>query len=574
MLHLFKWRAQCAGHNIHKHTVAILFALMSVTLIGFQANAHDGHDHGEEDKAIAAEALPRVIATSDQFELVGIVESDTLVIYLDGFTTNTPIADATMEVTIGSDIVLAETEAEGLYSVTSETLTKPGDYELIFSISTPDTAELLIGTLSVAQEAVITEAATAMTGLPVWWLGGGLLFVGIFIGWLGARSRPVSTAATCIIAVVMLAIIPFTAEAHEGHDHSAEGAAPIAGDRPMRLLDGTVFLPKPTQRLLSIRTDIFNPVLAGKSYTLAGQTIPDPNASGIVQAVRDGQILRARTRLPALGQPVQRGDILAELVPTVSTDAGVDLANERATLDQTITLLERRLERLRALEPIALGEDGASIAAIPEARITDLEAELDALKARRRNIRQVVAAPSKVRASADGVITRINFQPGEVVAAGDTLFEIVDPARVWAETVMYTDQSAPQISDAFSGVEVILPGGAIYEASLVGESATLINQARLMQFRIETDEPMSIGAAVTVRLQTDANEKTLLVPNEAVVRGASGLSVIWAHAGAEIFEPVIVDAKPYDGARMQILSALPEDARIVTNGASFLEQVR
>ena len=185
-----------------------------------------------------------------------------------------------------------------------------------------------------------------------------------------------------------------------------------------------------------------------------------------------------------------------------------------------------------------------------------------------------MAAPSNVRASADGVITRINFQPGQVVAAGDTLFEIVDPAHVWAETVMYADQGAPQTSDTFSGVEVILPNGATYEASLAGESPTLVNQARLMQFRVETDVPMSIGAAVTVRLQTEASEETLLVPNAAVVRGASGLSVIWTHAGAETFEPIIVDTEPYDGARMRILSTLPENARIVTNGASFLEQVR
>ena len=571
MLHLFKWRVHHAGNKIYKRSLGVL---LSTIFICFSAQAHDGHDHGQEETVVASQVLPRVVATSEQFELVGIAENDALVIYLDGFATNVPVADATVEVTIGSDVVLAETEAEGLYSVTSEALIKPGDYELIFSITTPDTADLLIGTLRVAETATIAGEAARPFGLPVWWLAGGLLFVGILIGWLGSRSRPASATVASLIAVATIGMMPFTAEAHEGHDHGAEETAPIAGDRPTRLPDGSVFLPKPTQRLLSIRTNIFQPVLAGKSYSLAGQTIPDPNASGVVQAVRDGQILRARTRLPALGHSVNRGDVLAELVPTISADAGVDLVNERAALDQSITLLERRLERLRALEPVAVGEDGASIAAVPEARITDLETELEALKIRRSNIRQVAAAPSKVRASADGVITRINFQPGQVVAAGDTLFEIVDPAHVWAETVMYADQGASQTSDTFSGVEVILPNGAIYEASLAGESPTLVNQARVMQFRIETDVPMSIGAAVTVRLQTEAHEEAFLVPNETIVRGASGLSVIWTHTGAETFEPIIVDAKPYDGARMQILSALPEDARIVTNGASFLEQVR
>lgn len=573
MLHLFKWRKRCAGQNIRKRHYGALLTLWSVILIALPAFAHDGHDHGEEEIAVASEALPRVMATSEQFELVGIAESDTLVIYLDQFATNAPVTDADIEVTIGTEVAIAEPGEDGVYVVSSAIFAEPGEHELIFGITTPETADLLIGALDVTAFEV-TANTHEDQNVPFWLIGAGLLLAGSLIGWFGARARPMAAGATGALIIAFLALMPFTAQAHGGHDHGAEDAAPLANDHPTRLPDGSVFLPKPTQRLLTIRTEIITPAPAGKSYTLAGQTIPDPNASGVVQATSDGQIIKGRTALPVLGQRVRRGEALAQLIPAISADAGVDLANERAALDQSIALLERRLARLRALEPVVMGEDGASLAAIPEARLSDLETELAALKTRRRNVQQFVAAPSPVKASADGVIARIGFQPGEVVAAGDTLFEIVDPAHVWAETVMYADQGAPRTGEAFSGVNVIMPDGTAYDASLVGESAALINQARLMQFRIQTEGAMPIGAAVTVRLQTAAREEALLVPNEAVVRGASGLDVVWTHANAETFEPIIVDAEPYDGARMRILSILPEDARIVTNGASFLEQVR
>ena len=572
MLPVFGWRARRAEHTICRRSCLALFTVLCPILIGLSASAHEGHEHGEKETVIASDSLSRVIASSDQFELVGIAQTNTLAIYLDGFTTNAPVADADIEVTIGADVIIAE-PVDDVYVISSESFTTPGEYELIFSITTPETADLLIGTLTIEEPQARAEADTEHPLLPIL-AGVLLLFFGMLIGRFGMRASSLEMSVVSYIALSVLLLAPLTADAHEGHDHGEENAAPLAGDRPTRLPDGSVFLPKPAQRILTIRTEIIAPVLAGKSYTLAGQTIPDPNASGVVQATSDGQIVKGLKALPILGQRVQRGETLAELIPAISADAGIDLANERASLDQSIALLERRLTRLRALEPIVVSANGASLNAIPAAKLTDLETELAALKTRRQNVQQFVTAPAAVKASADGLITRINFQPGEVVAAGDTLFEIVDPAYVWVETVVYTDQSAPRFDAAFSGVNVIMPDGHAYNASPAGASAVLVNQARLMQFRIETEDVMPIGAAVTVRLQTEASEEALLVPSEAVVRGAAGLNVIWTHTNAETFEPVIVDVEPYDGTRMRILSAFPEDVRIVTSGASILEQVR
>ena len=68
------------------------------------------------------------------------------------------------------------------------------------------------------------------------------------------RALILSNARLAIIAsiVMVLSAVP-QAQAGEGHDHGDGGAAPSANG-PQRLPDGSVFLPKPAQRQLGVRT--------------------------------------------------------------------------------------------------------------------------------------------------------------------------------------------------------------------------------------------------------------------------------------------------------------------------------
>jgi len=45
--------------------------------------AHEGHDHGEAPRAAPMPGSPRVVATSERYQLVGIAEGEVLVLYLD-----------------------------------------------------------------------------------------------------------------------------------------------------------------------------------------------------------------------------------------------------------------------------------------------------------------------------------------------------------------------------------------------------------------------------------------------------------------------------------------------------------
>jgi len=113
-----------------------------------------------------------------------------------------------------------------------------------------------------------------------------------------------------------------------GHDHGEAGATAAQGDAPRRLPDGELFLPKPTQRLLNIRTRVLKPEIALSTDRLIGRVIADPNRSGLVQSTIGGRIRATDDGLPILGQRVKKGQILAFVEPAF---APIDVSDVRQT---------------------------------------------------------------------------------------------------------------------------------------------------------------------------------------------------------------------------------------------------
>ena len=55
--------------------------------------ADEGHDHGDAPTVAAVPAKPRFTATSEAFELVGVVNGKTITLYLDHAADNSPVMD-------------------------------------------------------------------------------------------------------------------------------------------------------------------------------------------------------------------------------------------------------------------------------------------------------------------------------------------------------------------------------------------------------------------------------------------------------------------------------------------------
>ncbi|MCZ2407653.1 MAG: hypothetical protein LC097_13105 [Burkholderiales bacterium] len=180
-------------------TIRALMTGAALSLLALAAPAHEGEDHGAEPHAVPAmpQAGPRTEARTADVEFVAALEAGRLVLHINRFATNEPIANAQVEVSSGTFNAVAAPAAPGVYTVAGELFQAPGRYPLTVSVDAADTSDLLTATLEVPA----AETAQAATTFSLrWWhgsLAGLLLAIGTGLAMLRrkASSTPMGRAA-------------------------------------------------------------------------------------------------------------------------------------------------------------------------------------------------------------------------------------------------------------------------------------------------------------------------------------------------------------------------------------------
>jgi len=555
-----------------------VFASLALCLFLTPAVAHEGHEHGAPQPIAPATSSTRVTAQSEVYELVGILKHDTLRLYLDRFETNDPVTDASIVVTLGGDEdVTASRFGDGTFGITSGRLLGEGSLELVFVITAPAGDDLLIGTIELPpRPAPLVSSPSSdpllglrhgpdilLAGFPVpqpYVFGVTALVLGIFLGIaLRGRSRVMPVIVVGVIALVATTALAIS---HEGHDHGSGEVPAPSGDAPSRLSDGSVFVPKPTQRLLEVRTMVAKPEEAFKAVSLIGRVIADPNRSGLVQSINGGRILSPETGLPRLGQRVGKGEVLALVEQALSQADQTGIAEQIGAIEQEIAVAEAKLERASKL-----AERGVAA----QSQVSDAETELVGLRRRLGIFAESRAEPETLRAPVDGVISAVNIVAGQVVGSEDTVFQIIDPDGLWVEALVYG-----QIDPAkLTGASAAAVDGSALDLRFEGFSKTLQQQATRVQFAI-VDPPASLGVGQPVQVfaRNGAAVTATVLTREAVVKGANGEFLVWRHAEAERFEARPVRTEPFDATRLIVHAGIDQGDRIVVRGSELINQVR
>jgi hypothetical protein len=119
--------------------------------------AHEGHDHGETNNAVSS-AYPRVAARSELYEIVGVLRDNQLSIYLDDALTNEPVADATLQVTVGDSTAVEASKAGGGFYTLALPVQPAQSVEVIFSVSAQKGDDLLVDSLAAPPPASAPQA--------------------------------------------------------------------------------------------------------------------------------------------------------------------------------------------------------------------------------------------------------------------------------------------------------------------------------------------------------------------------------------------------------------------------------
>lgn len=376
-----------------------------------------------------------------------------------------------------------------------------------------------------------------------------------------------------LFATIALTLAANPALAHGDEDHSKDakkpataasaGAAAPASGMPaalQRLADGSLFVPKPVQRQLGIRTQQARIGDLAASVELNGRIVADPNTGGRVQAAFAGSVMPGPKGMPTPGRKVAKGEILAWLRPVASA---IERGNQKSLLSELeaqLAIADGRVKRFEQLE-----------GAVPQKEIDAARIELGALQKRRAFISASIDSAEPLLAPGAGVISASHhLVAGQIVDAREVLFEIVDPDHLAVEALAYDPGIGASLISASA-----LAGQTALELKYVGGGRQLREQALPLLFRIVSANSMvAVGQPVKVMVRTAHEIKGAALPRSALTRVGAGETAVWVHAEAERFVARKVRVQALDAANMAITEGLHEGDRVVIEGAGLLSQVR
>ena len=350
--------------------------------------------------------------------------------------------------------------------------------------------------------------------------------------------------------------------AHGPNGEHLDAPAAVNVSGLARLPDGSVNVPKLAQRRMGILTALAPESEGAATVELPGRVVMDPNSGGRVQVAHGGRIEAGPRGLPVAGQRVAQGEVLAYARHHTEPFALATQQSQLSELRANRALAEQRVKRLEALE-----------GTVPRKDIDAAHAELKSLLERERAVGDSLGKREALLAPVSGVVSRADVFAGQVVEPRETLFEVIDPARVLVEAITADASLAARIG----GAQLLSTPGV--SLKLLGGTRSLRDGVLTISFQARSDKPgaplsLAVGQTVTVIATLGEKTKGIILPATAIARTSTNEPVVWIKSGAERFIPQPVQVRPLDAQTVMVTKGLSADNRVVVQGAPLLSQIR
>lgn len=351
----------------------------------------------------------------------------------------------------------------------------------------------------------------------------------------------------------------------------AQAAAAAAAEEEAEAIS---FL-KEQQWTLDFATEIVEERSLRESVRVPAQVRPRTGGEAEIIAPVAGR-LAVSSAIPAVGIAVQKGQILARIIPRTpapSDRPALELAVEEARTALSLAQRDReRAERLfsAGAVPAKRLDEAKAAEATAQARFDAAQARLAQHEASRSAEGD---APDQsqflLRAPITGVIAASQGTPGAGVEEGETLFRIVvtGPVHIIASLPEAEGWRLGRL--AGGELEVAAEAKPLPLGRVVSSGRVVDEAARTLPVIFEVanqDARLAVGQSVFVRLFTTAASKAPAVPESALVDDA-GRPVVFVQAAGESFErrPVTVGGR--EAGYVHVLEGIKPGERVVTRGA-------
>ena len=292
------------------------------------------------------------------------------------------------------------------------------------------------------------------------------------------------------------------------------------------------------------------------SVEMSGEVVPTSGRTASVSAPVSG-LVRApgNIRAPAPGDRVEAGQALAVLSPLEGESSFTELKSKVERLRREVSRLERLYE----------------VRAIPEKRLIETRAELDAAEAALSSMGGGGSSGYNyvVRAPIAGVVDRRFLKLGARVAAGDSLFSIVNPEWVWLKMRVPAEHASR--AESASGAVFRPEGGEFYRAAdeVVSVGSVIDRKTRTLPVLLAAHNSggrLKLGMYVDGRLQLGEERTGVAIPNAAIQR-EDGQAYAFVQTGGETFQRRSLTLGPVGEDYTIVQQGIEEGEYVVTEGA-------
>ena len=254
------------------------------------------------------------------------------------------------------------------------------------------------------------------------------------------HREPILAALLAIAAAGQSGCSPTKAK-----EAAAKPAAPAKVEKMPGEADlTTITLTPEAEARLRLKTAPVEAKDLARTRNVGGEVVVPPGRTILVSAPIAGTLYAPKEGLPSPGTPVKKGQVIFNLVPLLSSEARATFATTRVEAQGQVEQAEKQLaqaklvlDRAQRLRQQNIGGTGA----VEDAR-SGFEVAESALKAattRRDAIDQAIKGaeggslePVPIAAEGGGLLRNLFVAPGQKVASGATLFDVVhlDPVHV------------------------------------------------------------------------------------------------------------------------------------------------
>jgi len=420
----------------------------------------------------------------------------------------------------------------------------------------------------------------ARSGRPLQWGGKDMPYfichMAYEIWHIGSRKR-LCKNPVCLITIIA-ALVWLSGCGKPQAAESQTPAAPAKVENAVKESDlATIKLSLQAEARLGVTTAPVAIERVAQTRTFAGEIMLPPDRTTSMSAPINGTLAPDSAPL-AVGAFVRKGQPIFRLTPFLAPERDL-----RVQIERDMAAAQTRVEAARVRHNRAeqlLRDRAGSEKAVQQAR-EELDLAENDLKTSRERMGRFEKAPVSadvavtIAAPRDGIVQKVFANPGQTVASGAPLFEVVNLASVWIRVPVYVGDlrfiDRRQTARAHALNEP--PGAPSRPARPVNAPPTAnpTNDTADLYFELANgDGSLHPGQRLGVTLTERASEESLVVPWSAVIQDINGGAWVYENIAPQQYARRRVEVRRVVNSLAVLARGPAVGANVVTAGVAEL----